>query len=294
MNTLDVKKRNLLDFDDFLGKVHDETYEPLSIKNQSSEISPLSGLSEIKRQKAFDYAGYADSVFAKNSKIDVPGGRIEIKKGQIDAISTGNAFSTSGVTFESNSKVKKLKELSINEKEEGYSFSGTDKEFLSPDSISSLEDSLKVSGITNEYLKMFLRIHYFAPTQPYSATFSNYWSKKWGDPFPENRQYGPYADSGTECYLLKYRSNIFNQIPGWVNLNLEIDPNGKGIRVIATKIDESMKDVGISHFYVDMSDPNPKKALGSLCCNLTNSFFPGGGDINWYAQDFKRNLIIWG
>ena len=111
MNILDVKKRNLLDFEDFLDKVHDETYEPLSIKNQSSEINPLSGLSEIKRQKAFDYAGYADSVFGKNSKIDVPGGRIEIKKGQIDAISTGNAFSTSGVTFESETQIKRLKDM---------------------------------------------------------------------------------------------------------------------------------------------------------------------------------------
>ena len=80
MNTLDVKKRNLLDFDDFLDKVHDETYEPLSIKNQSSEINPLSGLSKIKRQKAFDYAGYADSVFSGQSKIDVPGGRFYNKK----------------------------------------------------------------------------------------------------------------------------------------------------------------------------------------------------------------------
>jgi hypothetical protein len=111
MNILDVKKRNLLDFDDFLDRVHDESYEPLSIKNQSSEISPLSGLTEIKRQKAFDYAGYADSVFSKNSKIDVPGGRIEIKKGQIDAISTGNAFSTSGVTFESETQIKRLKDM---------------------------------------------------------------------------------------------------------------------------------------------------------------------------------------
>jgi hypothetical protein len=292
MNIKNVKKRNVIDFDDFLDKVHDETYKPL--KNQSNEINPLSGLSKIKRQKAFDYAGYADSVFSGQSKIDVPGGRIEIGKGKIDAISTGSAFSSSGVTFESDSKVKKLKELSINEKEEGYSFSGTDKEFLSPDSISSLEDSLKVSSITNEYLKMFLRIHYFAPTQPYSATFSNYWAKKWGDPFPENKQYGPYGDSGTECYLLKYRSNIFNQIPGWVNLNLEINPDGKGIRVIATKTNDAGVEVGVNRFWADISDPNPKKGLGGLCSALTTSFFPGGGDINWYAQDFERNLIIWG
>ena len=113
MNIKDIKKRNILDFDDFLDKVHDETYKPLSNKNQSSEISPLSGLSSIKRQKAFDYAGYAESVFANRSKIDVPGGRIEIGKGQIDAISTGSAFSSSGITFESESRLKRLDDMII-------------------------------------------------------------------------------------------------------------------------------------------------------------------------------------
>lgn len=113
MNIKDIKKRNILDFDAFLDKVHDETYEPLSTENQSSEISDLSGLSQIKRQKAFDYAGYADSVFSKKSKIDVPGGRIEIGKGQIDAISTGSAFSSSGVTFESQNILKRLDDMII-------------------------------------------------------------------------------------------------------------------------------------------------------------------------------------
>jgi len=51
MNIGNVKKRNILDFDAFLDKVHDETYEPLSTKNQSSEISPLSGLSSKKDRK---------------------------------------------------------------------------------------------------------------------------------------------------------------------------------------------------------------------------------------------------
>lgn len=115
MNILDVKKRNILDFDQFLDKVHDETYKPLSGKNQSSEISPLSGMSHIKREKAFDYAGYADSVFAGSSKIDVPGGRIDMSggKGKIDAISTGSAFATSGVaTFESEEiRLKRLEDM---------------------------------------------------------------------------------------------------------------------------------------------------------------------------------------
>lgn len=113
MNILNVKKRNILDFDDFLDKVHDENFKPLSPKNQTSEISPLSGMSKIKREKAFDYAGYADSVFAGSSKIDVPGGRIDLgkTKGTIDAISTGSAFSTGGPTFESESRLKRLDDM---------------------------------------------------------------------------------------------------------------------------------------------------------------------------------------
>lgn len=115
MNILDIKKRNILDFDKFLDKVHDETFKPLSVENQSSEISPLSGMSKIKRQKAFDYAGYADSVFAGTSKIDVPGGRIDLERnrGAIDAISTGSAFSSSGVaTFESEEiRLKRLDDM---------------------------------------------------------------------------------------------------------------------------------------------------------------------------------------
>lgn len=111
MNIQDIKKRNILDFDRFLDKVHDETYKPLSKENQSSEISPLSGLSKITRQKAFDYAGYADSVFANQSKIDVPGGRIDIKGGKIDAISTGSAFAGGGPTFESESRIKRLEDM---------------------------------------------------------------------------------------------------------------------------------------------------------------------------------------
>jgi hypothetical protein len=111
MNIKDVKKRNILDFDNFLDKIHDENYKPLSGKNQSSLISPLSGISEIKREKAFDYAGYADSVFANTSKIDVPGGRIDFPGGKIDAISTGSAFAGGGPTFESEIKIKRLEDI---------------------------------------------------------------------------------------------------------------------------------------------------------------------------------------
>jgi len=72
MNLNDVSKRDVLDFDQFLKKVHDYNYKPLAPENQEGDPG-LSGLSPIKREPAYDYAGYADSVFAKDSKIGYPG-----------------------------------------------------------------------------------------------------------------------------------------------------------------------------------------------------------------------------
>jgi hypothetical protein len=72
MNLNDVSKRDILDFDKFLKKVHDNNYKPLSPENQEGDPG-LSGLSTIKREPAYDYAGYADSVFGKESKIGYPG-----------------------------------------------------------------------------------------------------------------------------------------------------------------------------------------------------------------------------
>lgn len=72
MNLNDVSKRDVLDFDQFLKKVHDYNFKPLAPENQEGDPG-LSGLSPIKREPAYDYAGYADSVFGKESKIGYPG-----------------------------------------------------------------------------------------------------------------------------------------------------------------------------------------------------------------------------
>lgn len=72
MNINDVSKREVLDFDQFKGKVHDSDYKPLAPKNQEGEPG-RSGLHNIKREPAFDFVGYADSVFAGVSKIGYAG-----------------------------------------------------------------------------------------------------------------------------------------------------------------------------------------------------------------------------
>jgi hypothetical protein len=71
MNQHDVAKRELLDYSEFLKKVHDDTYKPFSAENQTDQ-SEKTGLSKIKREQAYDFVGYADSVFAGKSKIDTP------------------------------------------------------------------------------------------------------------------------------------------------------------------------------------------------------------------------------
>ena len=72
MNLNNVSKREILDYTQFRGKVHDENYKPLSPENQDGDPS-RSGISAIKREPAFDFAGYAESVFAKSSKINYAG-----------------------------------------------------------------------------------------------------------------------------------------------------------------------------------------------------------------------------
>ena len=72
MNIKDVSKREVLDFKEFVAKVHDEKFKPLSPKNQT-DSSDKTGLHKIKREPAYDFAGYADAVFGKKSGIEVPG-----------------------------------------------------------------------------------------------------------------------------------------------------------------------------------------------------------------------------
>ncbi len=74
MDVQNVGKREILDYKQFLGKVHDDTYKPFAPENQK-EQREKTGLSTIQRQPAFDFVGYADSVFGHTSKMDVPGYR---------------------------------------------------------------------------------------------------------------------------------------------------------------------------------------------------------------------------
>ncbi len=110
MNLQDVSKREVLNFGEFLKKVHDYNYKPLSPANQSEGGIEKSGLSQIKREPAYDYAGYADAVFAGQSKIDVPGVRMKLggDVGYLDAV---GGLGTAQVTSTSES-------LEIVEKEE--------------------------------------------------------------------------------------------------------------------------------------------------------------------------------
>lgn len=72
MNIKDVSKREIIEFKEFKAKVHDETYKPLDPKNQK-DSRDRTGLHTIKREPAYDFAGYADAVFGKESGIEVPG-----------------------------------------------------------------------------------------------------------------------------------------------------------------------------------------------------------------------------
>jgi hypothetical protein len=96
MNQKDVSKRDILDFEKFLTKVHDDKYKPFAPVNQEDR-SDASGLSKIKREARYDFVGYADAVFAHDSKIDVPGYRVDAggKSGMADAGAFGTAFNTS-------------------------------------------------------------------------------------------------------------------------------------------------------------------------------------------------------
>lgn len=67
-----VSLRQILDFEEFRTKVHDELYKPLDPKNQK-DSREKTGLSKIKREPAYDFVGYGDAVFGNQSKIDVPG-----------------------------------------------------------------------------------------------------------------------------------------------------------------------------------------------------------------------------
>lgn len=114
MNLQHVNQREVLEFKDFLKKVHDYNYKPLSPANQSQGGLDKSGMSKITREPAFDYAGYADSVFGKSSKIDVPGGRIRTgnaEYGTIDATTVGSVFNMNTSESVNFSHLKRLEDF---------------------------------------------------------------------------------------------------------------------------------------------------------------------------------------
>lgn len=67
MNIKNVKKREILEFKDFLKVIAD----PWNPKNMSKE--DRSPFHEIKLEKPYEYIGYGDAIFKNQSKIDYPG-----------------------------------------------------------------------------------------------------------------------------------------------------------------------------------------------------------------------------
>jgi hypothetical protein len=109
MNLQNVAQREILNFDQFLNKVHDNKYKPLAPSNQSQGGLMKSGLSTIKREPAYDHVGYANAVFANTSNINVPGVRIDRNEQGIfkDATSFGTTsimHTTESLEFSSDLK----------------------------------------------------------------------------------------------------------------------------------------------------------------------------------------------
>jgi hypothetical protein len=67
MNIKNVKKREILEFKDFLKVIAD----PWNPKNMSKE--DRSPFHDIKLEKPYEYVGYGDAIFKNQSKIDYPG-----------------------------------------------------------------------------------------------------------------------------------------------------------------------------------------------------------------------------
>ena len=67
MNQKNVKKREVLEFKDFLKVIAD----PWNPKNLSKE--DRTGFHAIKVERPYEYIGWADPIFKHQSKIDYPG-----------------------------------------------------------------------------------------------------------------------------------------------------------------------------------------------------------------------------
>lgn len=69
MHVKNVKKREILEFKDFLKVIND----PWNSKNFSKEAKNKSPFNHIKLEKPYEYVGYGDAIFKNQSKIDYPG-----------------------------------------------------------------------------------------------------------------------------------------------------------------------------------------------------------------------------
>jgi hypothetical protein len=66
MHVKDTKKREILEFKDFLKVIND----PWNKKNFNKEVKNRSPFHEIKLEKPYEYVGYGDAIFKNQSKID--------------------------------------------------------------------------------------------------------------------------------------------------------------------------------------------------------------------------------
>jgi len=83
MNIKNVKKREILSFEQFL-KVANDPWNP---KNFSKE--DRSPFHKIKLEKPYEYVGYGDSIFKHNSKINYPAWGSSAESGTASFMGTG-------------------------------------------------------------------------------------------------------------------------------------------------------------------------------------------------------------
>ena len=82
MNIKNVKKREILEFKDFIKVIND----PWNPKNLSKE--DRSPFHQIKLEKPYEYVGYGDAIFKHQSKIDYPGNGAQVS-GRASEMGTG-------------------------------------------------------------------------------------------------------------------------------------------------------------------------------------------------------------
>ena len=112
MNVSDVSKREILDYKQFLSKVHDFSYKPLAPENQT-DSSDRTGLHKIQRQPQYDYVGYADAAFKNTSSIDLPGYNDNGSREYINGVGGSIANTGSVFNMDASESVKILTPFSL-------------------------------------------------------------------------------------------------------------------------------------------------------------------------------------